>query len=78
MAKIKRKMKWDDCPHALFPFGKGVPLCSYGMKLSDHLTVKDFKPCMPGGKCRKEEVKKMGIENDGNHLMLWMVFGITS
>ena len=53
-------MKWDDCPHALFPFGKGVPLCSYGMKLSDHLTVKDFKPCMPGGKCRKEEVKKKG------------------
>ena len=57
MAKIKKRMKWDDCPHALFPFGKNAPLCSYGMKISDNPTLKDFKPCMYNGKCIREETE---------------------
>lgn len=63
MAKIKKKMKWDDCPHALCPFGKNAPLCSYGMNLRENPTLKDFKPCMNNGKCLKEETEKINRRN---------------
>ena len=58
MAKMKRQAKWDTCPHALFPFGKGMPLCSYGIKLTEHTTVKDFPHCMINNICRKEQAEK--------------------
>ncbi len=58
MAKIKRKMKWDDCVHALCPFGRGFALCSYDIKLTDKLKVTDFPICMDNGKCPMEQAKK--------------------
>lgn len=58
MAKMKRQAKWDTCPHALFPFGKGMPLCSYGIKLSEATTAKDFPLCMKNNVCLKEQAEK--------------------
>ena len=58
MAKIKRPASWDNCPHALFPFGKGMPLCSYGIKAKENMTAKEFPLCMDKNVCRKEQTEK--------------------
>ena len=62
MAKIKRHYIGENCPHALCPFGKGAPLCSYGLELKAGVTVKDFKICMDRGVCHKENDKKLKTE----------------
>lgn len=64
MAKMKRQAKWDTCPHALFPFGKGMPLCSYGVKLSAEITVKDFPLCMWKNICIKEQAEKENCHDE--------------
>ena len=66
MAKIKRTAKWDTCIHALFPFGKGMPICSYGVKLNENTSIKDFHECCPHGKCRKEESEKIKPKRKNN------------
>ena len=57
MAKMKRTFKWDNCPYAIFPFGKCCPLCTYGIDLSKKPTVKDFNICMNKGVCLKEKAE---------------------
>lgn len=57
MAKIKKEMKWDNCPYALFPFGKGAPICSYGVEPKEDISLKDFHPCMQNKVCLKEQEK---------------------
>lgn len=57
MQKIKRQSQWDNCVYALFPFGKGFPICAYGVKHKLEISIKDFYHCMPNGKCRKEEIE---------------------
>lgn len=58
MAKMKRQTKWDTCPHALFPFGRGMPFCSYGVSLNENTTIKDFPLCMNKNVCIKEQAEK--------------------
>ena len=58
MAKMKKQNKWDNCQYALYPFGKSMPLCSYGMKLTDELRAKDFPLCMYKNICLKEQTEK--------------------
>lgn len=58
MAKMKRQTKWDTCPYALFPLGKGFPLCNYGIKLNEKITIKDFPICMNKNICIKEQAEK--------------------
>ena len=58
MAKMKRPAKWDNCPYALTPFGNGWALCTYGMKLTAQLSLKDFPICMHNNICPKEKAEK--------------------
>lgn len=57
MAKFKRTHKWDNCPYALFPFGKGCPLCTYGVDLRKNPSAHDFYACMEKGVCRREKAE---------------------
>lgn len=57
MAKIKKPAKWDTCPYALFPFGSGMPICAYGVKHKENISLKDFYHCMNNGICRKEHAE---------------------
>lgn len=63
MPKIKRQAQWDNCVYALFPFGKGFPICAYGVKPKPDISIKDFYHCMPNGKCRKEEIESKQRSN---------------
>lgn len=59
MAKMRKPKKEDACDYALYPFGKGVALCSYKVvkEKKQTLDLKDFPPCLKT--CYKEEDEKL-------------------
>lgn len=74
MAKIKKIAPYDNCAYALFPFGKGMPICAYGVKIPEGEvpSIKYFYHCLKDGKCRKELIenetrsKKMSLSKNLN------------
>lgn len=56
MAKMKKESPWDNCEYALFPLGKGMPICAYGVEIpkGEEPSLKYFYHCFKNGKCRKE------------------------
>lgn len=71
MAKMKKPTKADECGEAIFPLGKGLPLCMYQIcqegRLAD-VKLQDIPPCGLPRKCYKEEDKnkEKGDENNGS------------
>lgn len=65
MAKINRQLPWEHCIYALFPFGKGMPICAYGVKIpkGEEPSLKYFYYCFKNGKCRKELQNNKGSKN---------------
>lgn len=56
--KIKLDKQSDECIHVIHPLGQGLPLCTYGIKATDHPKLQDFPVCKYKGKCYKEEATK--------------------
>lgn len=61
MAKIKKTTTPDTCPEAIFPLGKGVPMCMFDI-CREHRTkdvkLQDIPFCRHPKHCYKEEYKK--------------------
>lgn len=59
MAKIKKSS--EDCIHAIYPLGKGLPFCTYNaknLKNLEKITIKDFPVCKLHGRCYKKDAEK--------------------
>lgn len=71
MAKINKKMPWDNCEYALFPFGKGMPICAYGVEIpeGETLSLKYFYHCCKDGKCRKELIGEKIFDNNREEII---------
>lgn len=58
MNKNKNTKKDDKCIHAIYPLGKGLPLCSFPVTKrgkAEGVTLKDFPVCKEKGRCYADE-----------------------
>lgn len=61
MAKMKKDNSIDTCPEAIFPLGKGLPLCMFDICREHRIRevkLTDIPVCKKPKGCYKEEYKK--------------------